>query len=313
MVWITLSKSAKWGPALPTNQPVAMLMISRALLLFAAAGSVVAPAPVAPARNSSVLKLALRRQVQSPSSTDFSWETSIEHADWKANETALILIDLWNCHPCDAMWHRTTDVAFRVNRTASSLRARGVHILHSPSDNALKFYAQSPARARVVAAPPTKPPRAVNLTNPAPLPLATPGLRQGCPDSLDSTDTTPGNTCHIYRQSSLIFIDEERDGVLDSNSGSEAHSYLKSVGVKHLLYVGVASNMCVMHREDATLNMVSWGWDVAVVRDEVDAMYSPQDSPYVSHEVANEIQASYFEQHVCPTVHSHQLDYLVAR
>ena len=118
----------------------------------------------------------------------------------------------------------------------------------------------------------------------------------GCPDSLDSTDTTPGNTCHIYRQSSLIFIDEERDGVLDSNSGSEAHSYLKSVGVKHLLYVGVASNMCVMHREDATLNMVSWGWDVAVVRDEVDAMYSPQDSPYVSHEVANEIQASYFEQ-----------------
>jgi nicotinamidase-related amidase len=260
-----------------------------------------------------VLKVALRRQVQTTSSTVFSWEDSIMHTDWKADETALILIDLWNCHPCDAMWHRTTDVAFRVNRTASSLRARGVHILHSPSDNALKFYAKSPARARVVAAPPTKPPRAVNLTNPAPLPLATPGLRQGCPDSPDSTDTTPGNTCHIYRQSSLIFIDEERDGVLDSNSGSEAHSYLKSVGVKHLLYVGVASNMCVMHREDATLNMVSWGWDVAVVRDEVDAMYSPQDSPYVSHEVANEIQASYFEQHVCPTVHSHQLDYLVAR
>ena len=194
----------------------------------------------------------------------------------------------------------------RVNRTATLLRKRGVHILHSPSDNALNFYASSPARRRVVTAPFFQPPGAVNLTDPAPLPLSTAGPRQGCPSGQTGAH---GNTCHIYRQSELIFIDEERDGVVNSNNGSEVHSYLKSIGVKHLLYVGVASNMCVMHREDATLNMVRWGWDVAVVRDEVDVMYSPEDSPYVSHEVANDLQARYFEQHVCPTVHSHQLDY----
>ena len=59
--------------------------------------------------------------------------------------------------------------------------------------------------------------------------------------------------------------------------------------------MGVASNMCVLHREDGTLTMGRWGWEVAVVRDEVDTSYSPQDSPYVGHAASNELQASYFE------------------
>ena len=55
-------------------------------------------------------------------------------------ETALLLIDVWNCHWCAAMSQRTTDLAYRLNRTASTLRARGVHIVHSPSSPGLEFY-----------------------------------------------------------------------------------------------------------------------------------------------------------------------------
>ena len=62
----------------------------------------------------NVLELVLQQQVSSaPSSADFTWETSTAHTEWKAEETALILIDLWNCHWCTAMSHRTTDLAFR--------------------------------------------------------------------------------------------------------------------------------------------------------------------------------------------------------
>lgn len=62
----------------------------------------------------NVLELVLQQQVSSaPSSADFAWETSTAHTEWKAEETALILIDLWNCHWCTAMSHRTTDLAFR--------------------------------------------------------------------------------------------------------------------------------------------------------------------------------------------------------
>ena len=68
--------------------------------------------------SSSVLQLSLLRQVLA-SSADFGWDTSTTHAEWKAEETALILIDLWNCHWCAAMSQRTADLASRVNRTAS--------------------------------------------------------------------------------------------------------------------------------------------------------------------------------------------------
>ena len=44
------------------------------------------------------------------------------------------------------------------------------------------------------------------------------------------------------------------------------------------MYVGAASNQCILHRQDATTNMKHWGWEVAVARDEVDAMHSPLDA-----------------------------------
>ena len=51
----------------------------------------------------------------------------------------------------------------------------------------------------------------------------------------------------------------------NSDDGKEAHSYFQSLGVKHLLYVGAASNMCILQRSDATLAMSRWGYDVAVM------------------------------------------------
>ena len=55
--------------------------------------------------------------------------------------------------------------------------------------------------------------------------------------------------------------------------------------------------------------MKHWGWEVVVVRDEVDAMHSPEDAPYVTHEQANDLMTNYYEQWQCPTVSSHDLDY----
>ena len=54
-----------------------------------------------------------------------------------------MLIDLWDDHWCDAMAQRGVDLSLRVNRTASRLRARGVHIVHSPSAPALAFYSST--------------------------------------------------------------------------------------------------------------------------------------------------------------------------
>jgi hypothetical protein len=98
------------------------------------------------AADDGTLALGLRRQVATTWRADAGWAPSTEVARWRANETALVLIDLWDDHWCDAMAERGIDLSLRVNRTAARLRAHGVHIVHSPSAPALAFYASSPAR-----------------------------------------------------------------------------------------------------------------------------------------------------------------------
>jgi hypothetical protein len=284
-------------------RPTALGMVSLAALLVL---SVTAQAVTdsADSTPSGLLALGLQRQIPTSWRADAGWAPTTEVTHWLANETALVLIDLWDNHWCDAMAQRGVDLSLRVNRTASRLRSRGVHIAHSPSAPALAFYDKTAARARVKHAPHVAPPGPSNTTDPAPAVLQTPGLLSGC----DSGQTNIGKD-EPTRQSALIWIDEQRDGIVNSDDGAEAHSYFQSIGVKHLLYVGAASNMCILHRQDGTLSMSRWGYDVAVVRDEVDAMYSAKDSPYVDHAAANALQVGYIERFVCPTVDSRDLDY----
>ena len=75
--------------------------------------------------------------------TDAGWAPTTTVERWPAHETALVLIDLWDDHWCDAMAQRGVDLSLRVNRTASRLRARGVHVVHSPSAPALAFYSST--------------------------------------------------------------------------------------------------------------------------------------------------------------------------
>jgi len=54
-------------------------------------------------RGSETLSLGLTRQLPTASSADFGWVARSDAVEWRASETALVLIDLWNCHWCDAM------------------------------------------------------------------------------------------------------------------------------------------------------------------------------------------------------------------
>ena len=65
---------------------------------------------------------------------------------------------------------------------------------------------------------------AANTTDPAPPILQTPGLAQGC----DSGQTNTGKN-EPTRQSALIYIDESRDGIVNSDDGVEAHSYFQVI------------------------------------------------------------------------------------
>ena len=70
---------------------------------------------------------------------------------WDGAATALIICDMWDVHWCQGATARVAELAPRVNAFAEAARARGVLVIHAPSDT-MAAYADHPARRRAARA-----------------------------------------------------------------------------------------------------------------------------------------------------------------
>lgn len=246
--------------------------------------------------NAAALTLPLRRQsLETDVSGRRVWRTVTETASWPARSTALVLCDVWDHHWCPAAEARLTRLLPRMQEVITTLRSRGVQIIHAPSET-MTFYEGSAARRRVQLAPPLDPPPDMTHENPL-LPIATPN--GGC-DSPGAVVASPWT-----RQHPAIAIDVSVDGV--SDNGRELFAFYRERGVRHVLIMGVHTNMCILNRSFAIKQLARWGVAVALVRDLTDAMYDPADPPYVSHEEGTRLVVEYIEKFWCPTVESESL------
>src|SRR3954468_23540958 len=71
---------------------------------------------------------------------------------WDPQKTALVICDMWDHHTCPNSEARVGELAPRVNAFAKAARAKGVFIIHCPSDT-MAFYADHPGRKLAQAAP----------------------------------------------------------------------------------------------------------------------------------------------------------------
>jgi nicotinamidase-related amidase len=242
------------------------------------------------------LCLNLRTQALSLNETGHAyWRVVMTPRTVLAAETAILLCDVWDKHWSRGATERVEEMSPRINEVVKAARARGVQIIHAPSDT-MDFYAGMPARKRMIDAPHVEPPLPSERPDP-PLPID---------DSDGGSDTgeTPWYKAWS-RQHPGIEIDHEQDGI--SDDGEQVYNFLRQRGIVHLLLVGVHTNMCVLNRSFAIKQMVNWGVDVALVRDLTDAMYNPARSPYVSHEEGTRLVVAYIEKFWCPTIHSSDL------
>jgi nicotinamidase-related amidase len=220
------------------------------------------------------------------------WKTETAEKQVAAAETALVLCDVWDRHWCRGANERLARMLPRMNDLAKALREAGVLVVHAPSDT-MEFYKDSPARKRVLASPSVEPPPLADHADP---PLPVDASDQGC-------DTPPDKPHKAWsRQHPAIEIDDGRDAV--SDNGRELYNLYRARGIKHVLIMGVHTNMCVLHRSFAIKQMVRWGFDVALVRDLTDTMYSPARPPYVPHEEGTRLVVEFIEAFWCPTVTS---------
>ena len=259
---------------------------------------------------SNFLRLSLRSQrLAQDEGGRAIWQVQTSTEEWAADQTALLLCDVWNGHWCRGAVERLDAMVERMDAVVKTVRTAGGLIVHAPSDT-MDFYADAPARQRALAAPQVAPPPAAERPDP-PLPV----------DASDhGADTGETETYKAWnRQHPGIGIDQERDII--SDKGTEVYSYLQHQGIAHLLIMGVHTNMCVLHRTFAIKQMVRWGVDVALIRDLTDArarawwsslsknfgvraMYNPAMPPYVSHDAGTGLVVEFIEKFWCPSVES---------
>lgn len=223
------------------------------------------------------------------------WEAAVVAKTFTAEETAVILCDVWDKHWSRGATERVAAMAPRINEFVTAARAKGMTIIHAPSET-MDFYKDSPARRRMIDAPKTKRPVEIAHDDP-PLPIDASG---GGSD----TGEKPWHKAWS-RQHPAIEIDPQADGI--SDTGEEIFNYFQQKGIKNVIILGVHTNMCVLNRSFAIKTMVRRGMNTILVRDLTDAMYNPARPPYVDHAEGTRLVVEFIEKFWCPTISSDEL------
>lgn len=224
------------------------------------------------------------------------WEEVTVRKDLSPAETAILLCDVWDKHWCRSATYRCDALAQKIARVVETARAKGVFVIHAPSD-CMAYYEDTPQRRRMREAPSVPEPTPIAVTEP-PLPID--DSDSGCDDTPPCTPPRQVWTC----QHPAIRIDES-DGI--SDDGREVYRLLVHRGIRYLLIMGVHTNMCVLGRSFGIRQMTRWGTRCLLVRDLTDSMYNPRMSPFVSHEEGTERVIQHIEKYWCPTVLSEDL------
>jgi len=242
-----------------------------------------------------LLRLSPRRQVLTQNARGWNeWRVVRSRKRVTSSQAAILICDMWDNHSFRGAAERVNDMAPRMNEVVKAARARGVHIIHSPSDT-MDFYAEHPARKRMLAIPAVTPPTPAEHPDP---PLPFDARERGS----DTNETKGGRAW--TRQNPAIEI---RDEDVISDQGAEVYRFLRHDGLTTLFIMGVHTNFCVLGRTFGIKAMVRWGVDVLLVRDLTDAIYNPAMPPYVSHDQGTKLVVEFIEKFWCPSIHSREL------
>ncbi len=221
-----------------------------------------------------------------------------------ASQTAVVIVDMWDRHWCKTYTERVGNMVPRMNRTLDAARKLGIQVVHAPSD-VLEHYVDSPQRRAMQAIPAHPLGEPVAFDPPGP-----PGGRDCC-------ECGPQRPCTSHkawtRQHPELRIAAD-DLIADCNNGRELWNVCRQRGLDTLLYMGVASNMCVIHRSCGIFNMKRHGLRAIVVGDLVEAITANGCDPASRQIDKNFTPAKgsaliqrYLERHVAPSIESRQL------
>lgn len=179
-------------------------------------------------------------------------------------KTAVVVIDMWDRHWCTTYTARVDSLVPRMNRTLDAARQLGIQVVFAPSD-VVGFYKDAPQRHAMQAVPAQPEPKKVGCTAPVP------------PGPTDLCECGPGRPCKagsVWTRQHPGLRMAGGDLIGDCNHGRELLNLCAARQIDTLLYMGVASNMCVQYRSMGLRNLKDHGLRVFVVADLVEAITS---------------------------------------
>ena len=200
------------------------------------------------------------------------------------DQTALVLIDLWNDHFIDSWIERASKVLKdSILPAIEAARSAGLTVIHGPCPEVAAQYEQ--VKQHATAKPghqPTWPPPEFRRREGAYLTYR--GPRDQYPGIRDIPETR--------RMSELV---EVRDDDIVIATGQQLHAYLKSAGILHLIYAGFATNWCVINRDYGVKDMRGRGYNVVLLRDATTGVEFPDtlDQLFATELAIREVEQKY--------------------
>ena len=220
--------------------------------------------------------------------------------------TAIVVIDMWDRHWCRTYTARVANMVPRMNKTLDAARKLGIQVVFAPSD-VVDFYKDYPQRKAMQAIPVCPAPEKVAFSPPPE------------PKGKDCCECGPTQPCRSksfgrWRRQHPDLNITESDLIGDCNNERELLNFCQHRGIDTLIYMGVASNMCVLHRKFGMLNMGRYGFNIMFVSDLVQAITANGLDPATKTPDWNFTPAKgsalvqrYLEQYVASSFESRQL------
>ena len=241
----------------------------------------------------------LRQRVTIDSST--AQFRVVERAvQWEPEDTAVVVVDMWDNHHCKSAARRVGEMAPHMNRVLKAARDRGVLIIHAPS-NCMDWYKGTPQRERARKAPFSGSPIKFQwnyFNSEREGPLAAKLEQEGC--SCDTPQPCGPSYRAWKRQIASIEVGE---GDAISDDGQEIYNLLEQRDVDNVIVMGVHTNRCVLGRPFGIRQMAYLGKNVVLCRDLTDSYHRDPGR----HFEGLDLIVQHVEKYWCPSINSHSI------
>jgi len=200
-------------------------------------------------------------------------------------QAAVVVIDMWQHHPCKTMRADEQKLIPQLNRTLTAARRLGMQVVHAPAE-VVGYYKDFPQRRAMLDIGQHPLPKAMRSFNP-------PGMPHGgwcyCGCAAEPPEDCEADwqrwkadkKNRAVRQHRDVYIAAE-DMIGKCENGRELYNLCAQRGITHLFYAGIATNMCMFNRGMGMKTMSRYGLPCVILRDLTAAIHGKPFDPTLS-------------------------------